>query len=195
MSFFRKTTQNPQSGIEAPNRRRFLTLGVGMVAAGGLSVLGSSPALSATRPRALSFQNLHTGETLNITYWANGHHIPGTLAEVNYILRDFRTGEVHSIDIRLLNLLHRVRRVLDTSEPYQVISGYRSPATNTELANRSTGVARHSLHLVGQAIDVRVPGRPLRLLHKAAVAQKSGGVGKYPKSNFVHMDVGRVRYW
>ena len=195
MSYFKKTIHDHQAGPAVPDRRRLLTLGAGLVAAGGLSLLGASPAVSATRQRALSFENLHTGETLNITYWANGRHIPGALAEVNHILRDFRSGDVYPIDVRLLDLLHRVRRVLETSEPYQIISGYRSPTTNSRLANQSTGVARRSLHLVGQAIDVRVPDRPLRLLHKAAVAQKSGGVGKYPKSNFVHMDVGRVRYW
>lgn len=177
------------------DRRRVLKLGAGIVATGGFAILSASPSLGATGERALSFRHLHTGETLNVTYWADGHHIPDALAEVNHLLRDFRTNEVQPIDTRLLDLLHRVRLSLETSEPFQIISGYRSPATNSRLANNSAGVARRSLHLSGMAVDVRVPGRPLRTLHKAAVAQKSGGVGMYPKSNFVHMDVGRVRYW
>lgn len=166
-----------------------------MVTAGTLTMLGAAPAFSAAPERALSFHNLHTGESLNVTYWADGHHLPDALSEVNRILRDFRTGEVWPIDVGLLDLLHRVRQSLDTTAPFHIISGYRSPATNKKLRTNSSSVAKRSLHMQGMAIDVRVPGRQLRTLHKAAVAQKSGGVGKYPKSNFVHMDVGRVRYW
>lgn len=178
-----------------PARRRILKLGAGVVATGGLAMLGSSPILGATPHRALSFHNLHTGEKLKVTYWADGHHIPDALAEVNHVLRDFRTGEVWPIDVRLLDLLHRVRQALDTQEPFHIISGYRSPATNKSLRKNGGGVAKRSLHMQGKAIDVRVPGRQLRTLHKAAVALKAGGVGKYPKSGFVHIDVGRVRYW
>ncbi len=177
------------------DRRRFLRLGAGVVATGAFALLGGSPARSAVPRRALAFHNLHTGESLDVTYWADSRPIPDALAEVDHILRDFRTGEIHPIDLRLLNLLHRVQNALDTTEPFQIISGYRSPATNRKLANGSSGVARRSLHMQGMAIDVRVPGRSLKALHRAAVAQKSGGVGMYPKSDFVHMDTGRVRYW
>jgi uncharacterized protein YcbK (DUF882 family) len=177
------------------NRRRVLKLGAGVVATGGLAMLGSTPALAAALQRALSFHNLHTGESLDVTYWADGHHIPDALAEVNHILRDFRTEEVWPIDVRLLDVLHRLRHSLDTAEPFHIISGYRSPATNKKLRNNGSGVAKRSLHMQGKAIDVRVPGRSVHTLHKAAVAMKAGGVGKYPKSGFVHMDVGRVRYW
>lgn len=177
------------------DRRRVLKLGAGLAATSGLALLGALPARAAPRARILSFHNLHTGEELKATYWADGSHIPDALAEINHILRDFRTGEASPIDVRLVDLLHRVRQSLGTEEPYHIISGYRSPITNTKLANRSRNVARRSLHLVGKAIDVRLPGRPLGQLHKAAVAQKSGGVGYYPKSNFVHLDTGRVRYW
>lgn len=180
---------------ESHDRRRILKLGAGVVATGGLALVGQTPALAATPEKALSFHNLHTGESLKVTYWADGHHLPDALAEVNRILRDFRTDEVWPIDVRLLDLLHRVRQSLDTTEPFHIISGYRSPATNRKLSKKGSGVAKRSLHMQGKAIDVRVPGRQLRTLHKAAVAQKSGGVGKYPKSGFVHLDVGRVRYW
>jgi uncharacterized protein YcbK (DUF882 family) len=107
-------------------------------------------------------------------------------------------NEVRAIDVRLLDLLHSLHAELQTRDPYHVISGYRSPKTNSMLSMRGgadTGVASKSLHMVGQAIDVRVPGVPLRELHKAAVSLKKGGVGVYPSSNFVHVDVGRVRYW
>ena len=160
-----------------------------------MALLGATPGAAAALQRSLSFHHLHTGEKLKLTYWANGQHIPEALAEIDHILRDFRTDETTSIDVGLLDLLHRVRQSLDTFEPFHIISGYRSPATNRKLASKGSGVAKRSLHMQGKAIDVRVPGRPLRMLHKAAVAQKSGGVGKYPKSGFVHMDVGRVRYW
>jgi uncharacterized protein YcbK (DUF882 family) len=148
-----------------------------MVAAAGLTLLGVSPARSATRERGLSFYHLHTGERLKVTYWADGQHVPEALVEINRILRDFRTDETWPIDSSVLDLLHRVQQSLGTDEPYHIISGYRSPTTNTKLANAGRGVARQSLHLAGKAIDVRVPGRPLRKLQQAAIAQKSGGVG------------------
>lgn len=177
------------------DRRTVIKVGAGMAAAAGTGLLAPSSVWAAKPERTLSLYHLHTGEKLRTTYWADGSHIPEALADINHILRDFRTAEAWPIDPRLLDLLHRVQESLGTDEPFHIISGYRSPATNTKLANRSTKVARRSLHLAGQAIDVRLPGRPLRQLHKVAVAQKSGGVGYYPKSNFIHIDVGRVRYW
>jgi uncharacterized protein YcbK (DUF882 family) len=177
------------------HRRRILKAGAGLVAAGGLTMLGAAPSRAAVGSRNLSFHNLHTGENLSVTYWADGQPVPEALADVNHILRDFRTNEIQPIDLRLLDLLHHIRQALDTNVPFHIISGYRSPATNKKLRSKGSGVAKRSLHMQGKAIDVRVPGRPLNLLHKAAVAQKSGGVGKYPKSGFVHVDVGRVRYW
>jgi len=177
------------------HRRQILRGGAGLIAAGGLTMLGGRPSRAAVEPRDLAFHNLHTGENLSVTYWADGQPIPEALADVNHILRDFRTNEIWPIDLHLLNLLHRVRQALDTTAPIHIISGYRSPATNNKLRSKGSGVAKRSLHMQGKAIDVCVPGRPLQLLHKAAVKQKSGGVGKYPKSGFVHMDVGRVRCW
>lgn len=177
------------------SRRSVLRLGAGIAAAGGLGLLAAAPARSAVSSRALSFYHLHTGETLKADYWVDGQPVPGALAEIDRLLRDFRTSEVRPIDVRLLDLLHRVQTRLGTNEPFHIISGYRSPATNAKLAHGSSGVARRSLHVEGQAIDVRMPGRSLRDLHAVAVAQKAGGVGMYPRSDFVHMDVGRVRYW
>ena len=147
------------------------------------------------KARSLKFYNLHTGESLKTTYWENGSYVPEELARINYILRDFRANEVKPIDPALLDLLVRAQRRLDTSEPFQVISGYRSPLTNAMLHANSEGVAVHSLHIDGKAIDICVPGRSLAQLRGAALAQQSGGVGYYPKSNFVHVDTGRVRFW
>ena len=111
------------------------------------------------------------------------------------MLRDFRTGEARQVDRRLLDLLWRLRSALDTTEPYEVISGYRSPATNAMLRREGRGVSRGSLHMRAMAIDVRVPDRPLTALRDAALALRLGGVGYYAASNFVHVDVGRVRFW
>ncbi len=128
-------------------------------------------------------------------YCANGEYIPGALTEINHILRDHRNGEVGSVDHRLLDLLHAINSRLDNSKPFHIISGFRSEQTNAMLAERSNGVAKHSLHMYGLAIDIRLPGHDLVTLRKTAIALKGGGVGYYPRSDFVHLDVGSVRYW
>ena len=146
-------------------------------------------------PHALAFRNLHTGETVDVVYRADGQLDQGALREIDWVLRDFRTGEARPIDRRLLDLLWRLRSALDTTEPYEVISGYRSPATNAMLRREGRGVSRVSLHMRAMAIDVRVPDRPLPTVRDAALALRLGGVGYYPASDFVHVDVGRVRFW
>lgn len=174
------------------NRRKFLKLGM-------LAAVLPLPAFASRGPsvgeRRLSFDNLHTGEKLDLPYWIEGDYVPDALAEINHVLRDFRTNQVAAIDTGLLELLHRVKATLGTSRPFQVISGYRSPASNQMLASHSSGVAKHSLHMQGMAIDVRLPGVPLADLRQAGLMLKGGGVGYYPGSNFVHLDVGRVRTW
>ena len=119
--------------------------------------------------------------------------IPDALSKVNTVLRDFRTGDVHVIDPKLLDLLFKLRTGLGSQEPFQVISGYRSPQTNARLHEQSNGVATHSLHMKGMAIDIRLGSRSLSDLHMAALSLKGGGVGYYPQSDFVHVDVGPVR--
>jgi uncharacterized protein YcbK (DUF882 family) len=166
-------------------------------------VLAATPAIAAPRrllaesasARALRFTHTHTGERLVIEYFSGGAYLPDALATVNYFLRDFRTGDVHAIDPELLDLLHRVAATVETSKAYQVISGYRSPATNEMLRHRSEGVAAGSLHIKGQAIDIRLADVPLPKLRLAAVDVRRGGVGYYPASDFVHVDTGRVRMW
>src|SRR5581483_8260642 len=158
-------------------------------------VLATAPAITAprrvlaesARARAVRFTHTHTGERLAIEYFSGGAYLPNALATVNYFLRDFRTGDVHSIDPALLDLLHHVAATTDTSKPFQVISGYRSPATNEMLRHRSEGVAAGSLHMQGQAIDIRLADVPLPRLRQAALEVRRGGVGYYPASDFVHV--------
>ena len=145
--------------------------------------------------RSLSLYSLHTGESLKTFYWSQGKYISEALVDINYILRDHRTGEIESIDKRLLHLLYAIGKRLETKDPFKIVSGYRSPSTNTLLRKRSSGVAKGSLHQQGKAVDIRVPGCELSSLRNAAIALKGGGVGYYSSSNFVHVDVGRVRYW
>ena len=148
-----------------------------------------------SEPRSLAFRNLHTGESVDVVYRADGELDYGALREIDWVLRDFRTGEARQIDRRLLDLLWRLRAVLDTTEPYEAISGYRSPETNAMLRRVGRGVSRVSLHMQAMAIDVRVPGCSLTALRDAALALRLGGVGYYGSSDFVHVDVGRVRSW
>lgn len=161
--------------------------------------LAARPALAMQSPasgkRSLALSNLHTGEKVKLDYWADGAYEPGALAQISHVLRDHRTGESHAMEPRLLDLLHRVHQEMDSSATFEVISGYRSPVTNAALHQKSSGVAAHSLHMEGIAIDVRLPGRKLTDLRQVALDLRLGGVGLYPTSNFVHMDVGRVRQW
>lgn len=175
----------------ALGRRHFL------LGAGGCLFLPSPSHANALVARELSFENVHTGEKLKVEYWAHGQYLPDALAEVNRLLRDFRTGQIHPIEPQLLDLLARLRARLDTTQPVNVISGFRSPATNAMLRaeHEHSGVASQSLHMQGMAIDIRIPGRELADLHIAALAERRGGVGFYPQSDFVHVDVGRVRSW
>ena len=176
------------------DRRKVLTLG----AAAGLAAIGA-PAWAQTldiwEPRRAVLDNLHTGETFNEVYYANGSYIPDALAEATRVMRDWRTGDEHFIDPGLFDALSAIRGRLETNAPYQIISGYRSPKTNAMLRRGSNGVAEHSQHVQGKAIDVRIENVDLRNLRAAALDLGAGGVGYYPPSNFVHIDTGRVRQW
>jgi uncharacterized protein YcbK (DUF882 family) len=181
----------------ALTRRQLLKTGVAAVigAIGAPSGLRAAARARAGRPRSLELFALHTGERLETTYWADGEYLAPALEDINYVLRDHRANEVRAIDVNLLDLLEHLHRQLDTREPFHIISGYRTAATNAMLQARSEGVARHSLHVEGMAADIRMPGRSLPTLRRAATSLQSGGVGYYPRSDFVHVDVGRVRYW
>ena len=183
------------------SRRQFLACLGGTLTAASLakpataSLSALQPRTVALEPRTLAFDNLHTGEKSKIEYWANGDYLPDALKEVNFILRDFRNGEIHRIDPKLLDLLHRLQSNLGTAQPFEVISGYRSPQTNAMLRAEGHGAASKSLHMQGMAIDIRLADRNLADLHTAAVQLRAGGVGYYPESDFVHVDVGKLRYW
>ncbi len=175
----------------ALTRRRFLEGGT------AVAILGTTafPALAHARERRLALRHLHTGEKLQATYYADGRYIEEELRAIDYVLRDWRTGEVKHIDPKLLDLLYLLRLKLETAAPYHVIGGYRSKKTNEMLRRMGRGAAKKSLHIEGRAVDFRVPGRRLALVRKAAVSLGGGGVGYYPRSDFLHIDTGPVRYW
>ncbi len=160
-----------------------------------LTPIGALAHVRVASSRSLKFHSLHTGEKLETVYFADGRYLGGPLDEINWILRDWRTGEQAAIDRRLLNLLQALRGEMGSSEPFDIISGYRSDRTNRMLAGKSRGVAKKSLHMKAMAADVSLPGCDLRVLYRAARALKLGGVGFYPKSGFIHVDCGRVRFW
>lgn len=175
-------------------RRDVLTWG----AAVGLTAI-AAPAwaqqLDIWEPRRAILDNLHTGETFNEVYYANGSYLPDALAEATRVMRDWRTGDERFIDPALFDALHAIRDRVESARPFQVISGYRSPRTNAMLHGRSNGVAENSQHVLGKAIDIRMDGVELSNLRNAALDLGAGGVGYYPRSNFVHVDTGRVRQW
>jgi uncharacterized protein YcbK (DUF882 family) len=168
------------------------------LAAGAMATAIVVPASAAYRPlqvKSVALSNLHTGERINMPFWESGRYVPDAIKHFDWVLRDHRTDEVRAIDPELLDLLWDLQQRLHAHEPFQVLSGYRSPATNALLALTTDGVAQNSLHTQGMAIDIRVPGRSLVKVHRAAVNLGLGGVGYYPRSDFIHVDTGRVRYW
>ncbi len=175
------------------NRRNFLGRAMAMVP---LFLLSSpSSLLASLEEKTLSFYHTHTLKELSIVYFRNGRHIPSSLAKINNFLKDFRTGDIHPIDPALLDILHDLQQATGTKKIFEVISGYRSPQTNAMLQNNSGGVASHSLHMLGKAIDIRLSSFSTGHLHKIALAFQRGGVGYYPQSDFIHLDTGHVRTW
>ncbi|MFQ5643845.1 MAG: DUF882 domain-containing protein [Thiogranum sp.] len=186
--------RNPcQDDSHHPARRRFIQTLL------GTGALVATPLLQASVQRApersLAFRNLHTGETLRATYWAQGTYLKDELKDVNRVLRDHRSGEVYPMDPKLLDLLYVLQQSVGVSGAFHIISGYRSPQTNTKLRAKSSGVAKRSLHMQGRAVDIRLPGCELRQLREAALSLQAGGVGYYARSDFIHVDTGRVRRW
>jgi len=182
---------------EVRTRRSLLKLAgsLATLAAAPLPALASNPATPVACE--LRFFHTHTSEKLSVVYAENGTYVAPALAEVNHFLRDFRSGAVHPIDPQLLDILFEARQRTGGTGTFEVISGFRSPHTNEMLRGRSgaSGVAQRSLHLFGQAIDVRLTGTDVSHLRKAAIAMGRGGVGFYPESDFVHLDTGRFRTW
>jgi uncharacterized protein YcbK (DUF882 family) len=168
-----------------------------------LKVAGTAAALipcggalaSAAERRTLKFVHTHTGEKLSACYAAGGSYQSQCLLQVNRFLRDFRTGEIHPIDPTLLDVLYDLQVAADRDDTFEVISAYRSPRTNSQLRSQSSGVAEHSLHMDGKAIDIRLTGFPTKKVRDLALSLRRGGVGFYASSDFVHLDTGRVRSW
>jgi uncharacterized protein YcbK (DUF882 family) len=180
--------------IYSSTRRGFMRLGLTT-----LACTLATPALAAwphvKGSRNLSFHNLHTDEKLHVTYWKDGAYDHASCAKLNHLLRDHYSGHTHKMDVRLFDLLHDLQNKLGNDRQIEVISGYRSPQTNMRLAKLTDGVAKNSYHTKGMAIDVRMDGTSLGELHDTALEMDRGGVGYYPSSDFVHLDVGPIRRW
>lgn len=184
-----------QQGPDSAALSRRSLLGLGLGAAALAFVRPVEAAVRAMPERALTLYNTHTGEWLKTVYWAEGRYLAKSLTQVNRILRDHRSDEIHPMDPRLLDVMVAVHRKFGNKGAIHIISGYRSPESNAILASASDGVAHHSLHMAGKAVDIRLPGQSVRIIGKAAKSLKAGGVGTYPASNFVHVDTGRIRFW
>jgi uncharacterized protein YcbK (DUF882 family) len=179
------------------SRRRVLKTGGALagVSAAGLLARTAYGRGTGDGPKRIALLNLHTGERLDIEYFRDGIYVPSAVAAIEVLLRDFRTGERHAIDPSLMDYLVQVAHAAGVDPAFSVISGYRSPQTNARLHEQSTGVAQHSLHIDGRAIDVRVAGVDCADLAAHALDLKRGGVGYYRKSDFVHLDTGAFRTW
>ena len=145
--------------------------------------------------RRLRMFSQRSGERIDTVYWIDGDYIPEALTEINHFMRDWRTNGVIDFDTRTIDIMAASHRILDSNTPFQMLSGYRSPQTNAMLRSRSRSVARNSLHMKGQAVDLRLEGRSVRQIASAAASCSAGGVGRYSRSNFVHVDCGDVRTW
>jgi len=187
-----------QEPVTTFSRRQFVQ--AGLIAAAASVVPWPAWAyqqLMTDRPeRFLSLMNTHTGEKLcKVVYWQQGSYLESSLQEIDYLLRDHRTDQVSRIDAGALDMMFALREKFPVSQPFEIISGYRSPETNQLLQRSSSGVAKRSYHMLGQAIDLRLPGVSLKILRKAALQMRRGGVGYYPNSDFIHVDTGPVRSW
>jgi uncharacterized protein YcbK (DUF882 family) len=179
--------------MRSMNRRSFMTRIVPATVA--TTLLPWQALASRGGTRNLAFRCSHTGETVDTVYRSATGYEPEGLADLNYILRDWRNGNVKPMNLDLLDLLHDLRASFSSNEPFYLISGYRSPRSNALLANKSSGVAKKSLHMRGMAVDIRLPGVALDDLRARALEMQRGGVGYYARSDFLHVDTGRVRFW
>jgi len=180
-----------------PARRLFLRHSARLAMVGAAGTLAAGRVLaSSPEVRSLALDHTHTGERLALVYAEGNRYVPEALNKLNHFLRDHYSGDVGVIDPQLFDLLHRMTTALGARQSFQVISGYRCPVTNEKLRNtRGGGVATRSLHMDGKAIDIRLPGVPLGELRDVALSLRAGGVGFYPREEFVHVDTGRVRSW
>jgi uncharacterized protein YcbK (DUF882 family) len=188
--------ENVRVGQVNMNRRRFIKFGALTTVAALCPVSLFAEFNRLLLPtRHLSIFHIHTKQRLDITYCNHGQYSQEALTKINHILRDHYNSEVKPIDARLIDFLSAIATKLETSSPFHIISGYRSPTTNTELRKRGRTVARNSLHMQGKAVDICLPGCDLLSLRQTALDLNGGGVGYYPYRNFIHVDTGRVRFW
>ncbi|PQO24954.1 Tat pathway signal protein [Rhodobacteraceae bacterium WD3A24] len=186
----------PDSNTAPLSRRRLLSIfAATAVTAAPFFTNAPAYARGAGNIRHLSMFSPRTGERMEATYWIDGDYIPEVLREITYFMRDWRNGQTREIDTRTVDIMAATHRMLDADEAYVLISGYRSPETNAMLRRRSSGVARNSRHLYGEAADLRLQSRSVSQIARAATACRAGGVGRYTGSDFVHMDCGPVRSW
>ncbi|MGD8912989.1 MAG: DUF882 domain-containing protein [Candidatus Thiodiazotropha sp.] len=185
-------TQSDFNNYSRLSRRRFLR---GCASITGIVLASPLLALASGESRTLAFRHTHTAERETLTYWQDGEYQADSLQIIDHLLRDHRTGESTRMDRELLDMLYRLQQAVGRCGEFEIISAYRSAKTNAMLRKKSSGVAKRSLHMQGRAIDIRLSGCDLKLLRDRAVALKAGGVGYYPKSNFIHVDTGRFRYW
>ncbi|MDL2268715.1 DUF882 domain-containing protein [Desulfosarcina sp. OttesenSCG-928-A07] len=177
------------------NRRQFLKIGAGVMASFLSPVAATAAFPRNPARRSLSFYHMHTQEKLSICYFERGNYNPAAMKKINHVLRDHYSQKVQPIDPRLIDMLFSINQKLGCTSPFHVISGYRSPDTNARLAKNGNGVAKQSYHMQGKAIDIRLPGCDIRKLWQTCVDLKLGGVGYYPRSDFVHVDTGAFRTW
>lgn len=184
--------------LKSPELSRRKLLKLGLVTAISGIIPYNSFAAAADFPgdeRRICIYNLHTKEDMDIVYFRDGQYLADAVAELNHIFRDHYNGSEREIDKKLFDLLFAIQQKLQIDEPFHLISGYRSRQTNEFLSRQNSGVSPRSLHIYGKAADIRLPGSDQKLLRRAAYELQCGGVGFYPKSNFVHVDVGKVRFW
>lgn len=183
-----------ENDLNMLNRRQMLGFGAAGVLA-SIVPLGSSEAQASQNTWRVAFRQAHTGETFNGVYRVGDRYLPEAFERLNYILRDFRTGEVFPMDPRVVDIMALVQKRANQREPIEILSGYRSPKTNAGLRKRTSGVAKNSFHMYGQALDMHIKGYRTSKLRDIARSIRAGGVGYYPKSGFIHVDTGAVRSW
>jgi len=183
--------------LQRIDRRRLLKLGLAGILGSVVPLIPVSKvgAASPYSPWRISFRHGHTGESFSGVYRVGDKYLPEAFERINYVLRDFRTRDVFPMDPRVIDLISMIHEKTGAKEPLEILSGYRSPKTNAMLRRASTGVAKNSYHMYGQAIDIRIPRYSTRKLRQVAVKMRAGGVGYYPRSDFVHVDTGKVRSW
>jgi len=175
-----------------PSRRRFIKT---LACAAPVVAVPALSFAKTAEPRRLRLYHTHTAERLDVVYHEGGAYLPDAMGELNRLLRDHRSDELIDMDRNLLDLMHAAQQRLGSSGTYEIVSGYRSPATNEMLRRRGAGVAKRSMHLEGKAVDVRLTDARTRDLRQVGLELARGGVGYYERSNFVHFDTGRVRRW